>query len=292
MKPVSNKALVVVSAVLIGGLAGALSLWLPSDDDTRQLNRLKEHAICVVDLPEGTSTTSARFTITRPVETFHIGAQTRGNGGRYDLSILGDHGLVGSISFTKIAPFSLGREIRPGTYNVTLRQEINGQGALVVISGERPVYLTGWQIWSRTYVSLLIVAGVCVPLSNRIGRAKSRSLALAAFHSLLLGFALGVIYLLFHEGGHALAEMAFGRFDFAKSDFLGVNGHPHSAGVQGPPARAMAAGPFDVCRPDVAHLCWIRALCALGSPTRAKAAKAAPNDKRVLVCRNRDIGGP
>jgi hypothetical protein len=53
------------------------------------------------------------------------------------------------------------------------------------------------------------------------------------FHALLLGFVLAFVYLLFHEGGHALAQIAFGRFDLARSDFWGIHGHPHSGGKMG-----------------------------------------------------------
>jgi len=35
-------------------------------------------------------------------------------------------------------------------------------------------------------------------------------------------------YLLLHEGGHALASICFGNFDWSRSDFLGLAGSPHS----------------------------------------------------------------
>ena len=64
-----------------------------------------------------------------------------------------------------------------------------------------------------------------------------RALSVTAFQSLLLGLALIFVYLLFHEGGHALAEIRFGRFDLSRSDFWGIHGHPHSGGAMGPPLK-------------------------------------------------------
>ena len=63
---------------------------------------------------------------------------------------------------------------------------------------------------------------------------KQRAASVGAFHALLLGFVAIFLYLLFHEGGHSLAEFAFGRYDFANSDFWGIHGSPHSAFTAGP----------------------------------------------------------
>jgi hypothetical protein len=54
------------------------------------------------------------------------------------------------------------------------------------------------------------------------------------FQMLLLAFVVLFLYLLFHEGGHALGQLLFGRFDLANSDFFGIYGHPHSATKSGP----------------------------------------------------------
>ncbi|HWI59260.1 MAG TPA: hypothetical protein VNZ22_18680 [Bacillota bacterium] len=107
-------------------------------------------ALGVLDLPAGTASASAAFTITRPLDKWHMGVKTRESREPMSLSIPGTNGLVGSVSFTKIGPFALGRQIQPATYTVTLRQELTGKGAVAVIAGKAPGYVTGWQILSRT----------------------------------------------------------------------------------------------------------------------------------------------
>ena len=237
MKDATKRARTVSVAILLGVLGGALSYWLASGDETRKLNHLRENALCVLDLPAETASVSATFTTTRPVDKFHVGMQTRENREPLSISISGDQGVVGSVSVLKSSAFSLGRDIQPGTYTVTLRQENKGKGGMAVLSGEEPEYVAGWQIWSRTYLGLLVLSGICVLLSRRGKDTRIRGLSLTAFHSLLLGFAAIFIYLLFHEGGHALAEITFGRFDLARSDFWGIHGHPHSGGTMGPPLK-------------------------------------------------------
>jgi hypothetical protein len=106
---------------------------------------------------------------------------------------------------------------------------------LVALATERPVYITGWQIWSRTYLGLLVLSGLWAALARKSANAKRRAASLYLFQILLLGFALIFLYLLFHEGGHALGEIAFGCYDFARSDFWGIHGTPHSGRAPGPP---------------------------------------------------------
>ncbi len=102
------------------------------------------------------------------------------------------------------------------------------------MASEKPIYTTGWQIWSRTYVLMLLMAGVWVIIARKSDSARRRGVSLYTFQLLLLGFVLILVYLLFHEGGHALAEAYFGRFDLARTDFWGIHGHPHSGGMIGP----------------------------------------------------------
>jgi hypothetical protein len=84
-------------------------------------------------------------------------------------------------------------------------------------------------------VGLLVLSGIWAFMARRSGNLRHRAASAATFQHLLLGFAIGFSYLLFHEGGHALGEIAFGRFDLARSDFWGIHGHPHSGGISGPP---------------------------------------------------------
>jgi hypothetical protein len=229
----AKKAQVSV-AIVFGVLVGGLSLWLIQANDARKFDALKANALCVLHLPEGTSSASATFTTRRPAEMFHVAIQTKASGEALSISISGDQGCIASASGIKASSFGLGRRIQPGTYTVTLRQEVKGKGGAAVIAGEQPVYVTGWQIWSRTYVGLLVLSGISVMLWRKSGNPRASACTIAAFHSLLLGLVLIFVYLLFHEGGHALAEITFGRFDLARSDFWGIHGHPHSGGTVGP----------------------------------------------------------
>jgi hypothetical protein len=250
MTGLSTKTRAASVAIFVGVLGGALSLWLFRGDDAREFGRLREGAICVLDLPAGSPSASATFTTTRPVAMFYVGVKTAR--GREPLSILisGDHGVVASASGMAARMFGLGRGIPPGTYTVIVRQEAEGRGGLVVISGERPVYLTGWQIWSRIYVGLFALSAMAMLLSRGAAGTRVRAISFTAFHCLLLGLVLIFTYLLFHEGGHSLQELALGRFDLARSDFWGIHGHPHSGGIAGPPlepwqqALISCAGPM------------------------------------------------
>jgi hypothetical protein len=234
MATFSKKARVVSLAILSGALGGALLLWLIQGNDARKSNALKADALCVLHLPEGTSSVSATFTIRQVVEMFQVAIQTKTSGEALSISISGDQGVIANASVTTAHSFGLGRNIQPGTYTATLRQEVNGKGGEAVIAGERPIYVTGWQIYSWTYVGLLVLSGICVVLWRKSGNSRARAFSITAFHSLLLGLVLIFVYLLFHEGGHALAEITFGRFDLARSDFWGIHGHPHSGRTMGP----------------------------------------------------------
>jgi hypothetical protein len=223
------------TAILLGVLGGALSLILSRGEDVRRFESLKENALSVVHLPAGVISKSATFTTQRPVDVFHVGVRTEASDERVSISISGDQGAIASASGIRSSSFGLGRDIQPGTYTVRLAQETNGNGTTVVIAGEEPTFVTGWQIWSRTYVGLLLVSGVLVLYWRDAKNTRRRAVSIAAFHSLLLGFVLIFTYLLFHEGGHALTQMAFGRFDLSRSDFWGIYGHPHSGSTMGTP---------------------------------------------------------
>jgi hypothetical protein len=250
MKPISKKTRVAALAILSAALGGGLSSWLVHDSDARKFNALKTNPLCELHLPEGTSSVSATFTTRQVVDMLHVAIQTKARGEKVSLSITGDQGVIGSVSGMKAHAFGLGRNVQPGTYTATLRQQVNGNGAEAVIAGERPRYVTGWQIWSRTYVGLWVLSGICVALWRKSENSRARAASITAFHTLLLGLVLIFVYLLFHEGGHALAQIAFGRFDWARSDFWGIHGHPHSGGTMGPalePWKQMAiscAGPM------------------------------------------------
>jgi hypothetical protein len=234
MKTVVNKVRVSV-AILIGVLAVALSWWLFQGNDERKFEALKKNALCVVELPEHTTSRSATFTTSERLEMFHVGVRAKSSDEAVAISISGEEGILASASRIKSHTFGLGRAIRPGKYTVTVGQDSNGKGATVVIAGQQPEYLTGWQVVSRTYVCLLAVSAVLVVIWRNAKNSKKYAASIASFHALLLGLVTVFLYLLFHEGGHALAQLAFGHFDLARSDFWGIHGHPHSGGTMGPP---------------------------------------------------------
>ncbi len=224
----------LVAAILLGVLVGGLSFWLVHSDDAKRFDALKARALCVLDLPAGTSTVSAAFTNSRSIDRFQLALKTKAADQPLSVSISGDQGLVGSASSVKAGWFGLGTQIQPGNYTLTIGQQTRGKGGTIVLADAAPVFVTGWQIWSRTYAGLLVVSTICVLLLRKAQPSRTRALSFTAFHSLLLGFVLIFVYLLFHEGGHALFEIAFGHFDPARSDFWGIHGHPHSGGSMGP----------------------------------------------------------
>ena len=81
---------------------------------------------------------------------------------------------------------------------------------------------------------LLVIGGLSARswLRARRGHAQPQSAMLKrAAQWAVAGLAVGIAYVLAHEGGHALAMVAFGLgVDFSRSDFLGLHGQP---GVMG-----------------------------------------------------------
>jgi hypothetical protein len=221
------------AAILLGLLVGAFSLWLIQESDSRRFDALKANALCLLDLPAESLSLSRTFTNSRSIDMFHLALKTGAGDEALSVSISGERGLVASVSKVKAGSFGLGKQVPPGNYSVTLRQEPKGKGGTVVVADAAPVFTSGWQIWSRTYVGLLALSAICAVLLRKAEHSRTRASSLAAFHSLLLGFAGMFAYLLFHEGGHALAQIAFGHFDLARSDFWGIHGHPHSGGSMG-----------------------------------------------------------
>jgi hypothetical protein len=260
----------------LGIVVGTSSLWLTLRDDSRRFDALKKIALCAVHLPEQTESASATFTTTRPAEVFQVGLRKKESDQPLSILITGDHGTVGSFSGVASSTFGLGRAIQPGTYTVTLRQETGGKGATVVIADEEPEYVTGWQVLHRTYIGLLLFAGLCVVLWRNEKHSKISAASITAFHSLLLGLVLIFVYLLFHEGGHALAQIAFGRFDFARSDFWGIYGHPHSGSRIGPQQEPWKQLVISCAGPMLPTFVGFALYLLWRSPTGLKARRLRP----------------
>ena len=244
MKPAVWK----IFGLSIAILAGALSFWMVSTNSTWAIR--KNEALCILELQGGVPNVSASFTTSETLEQFFVAARPEAGGERLSVTIAGEEGFLCSFSaITEPMRFSLSPgEIPPGTYEALLKQEVGSQGGRVVIAAGE-VGLTGWQIWSRALVGLLVVSGVWAGVSRK-STNRRRAVSSFMFHSLLLAFVLVFLYLLFHEGGHALGASIFGQCDWARSDFWGIHGRPHSglkAGISVEPwQRAIVsfAGPM------------------------------------------------
>ncbi len=222
--------------VLFSILGGVLTFWavMPTSE-IQKYNRLAEIAVCTLEVSAEIPSASATFTATQHSQMFHVGMRQKEHPVPISITITCDRGLIANVSLVQANHFfGLGHNVPPGIYTVTLGQEPNGQGASLVIATEKPVYTTGWQIWSRVYVAMLLLSGIWVIITRKSDYVRRRENCLYTFQLLLLGFLVIFIYLLFHEGGHALAEIYFGRFDLVRSDFWGIHGHPHSGGMMGP----------------------------------------------------------
>lgn len=225
-----------VAALSASVLVGALSIWAIWENPAREVDKLAENALCVLELKPGQASTSTSFTTSRPIPTFHVGARSRARNERLWLSISGGDGASYNGEVNEVARFSFGLNLRPGAYQVALRQEAGDRGGLVAIADRTPTAsVTGWQVWSRMLVGLVLLSGVWALLARAYGSPGSRVASSQVFGMLLLCVVMMLSYLLLHEGGHALGQIAFGRFDWSRSDFLGIHGHPCSGGKPGPP---------------------------------------------------------
>ena len=220
MKPLIRKILVVLVAILVV----ALSMWLTGTDSVWAV-RAKD-TLCVLDLEGGRSKVAMSFTTSQTLERFFVNARPEKRGERLFLTITKEKSLLCSSAITKPKRFGFSPgEIPPGTYKAVLKQETGSQGGRVIISA-RELGLTGWQILSRTLAVLLVVSGVWAGVSRKSKNRRQHVTSFFIFHSLLLTFVLIFIYLLFHEGGHALGASIFGECDWARSDFWGIHGIP------------------------------------------------------------------
>jgi hypothetical protein len=222
MKPLIGKILGVSMAIL----GGALTLWMVRTSSVWAVG--EEDALCVLELQGGSSNVAEPITTSETLEQFFVMARLKVRGERLSLKITGEEGFFCSVVITKSMRFSFRPDkIPPATYKAVLQQETGSQGGRVVIA-ERQVGLTGWQIWSRAFVGLLVFSGVLAGVARKSRNRRWRATSSFMFRTLLLAFILLFIYLLFHEGGHALGAGLFGRYDWTRSDFWGIHGTPHS----------------------------------------------------------------
>jgi len=232
MKPLITKTFLVSMAML----AGAFSLWMVRPSLVWAVG--SKESLCVLDLQAGDPNVAVSFTTSETLEQFFVVARPEAGRERLSLTITGQKGLLCSFSaITSPMRFSFSPgEIPPGTYKAALKQESGSEGGRAVIA-TRQVGLTGWQIWSRAFLGLLAISGVWAGLARKSRNRRRRATSLFMFHTLLLVFVLIFLYLLFHEGGHALGATFFGRYDWTRSDFWGIRGTPHSGIKPGVPVE-------------------------------------------------------
>ena len=226
--------------ILIGILVCVFLVWAADwASHRRALKRIRElapDALCVVELEKGIASASGTFTTSQTIEQFRVRVCPEAN--RERLTLCFDVGNF-TGTFTRSQEFGVGRMIPPGTYEVTLRQVKGEHGGIVVIldkatASAAPTGTTRWQIISRAYLGLLVICGIWAFANRKSSNQRRRASSALAFQYVFAGFFVMFVYLLCHEGGHALGEISFGRYDFAKSDFWGIRGRPHSGGIAGP----------------------------------------------------------
>jgi len=231
MKRLAKTVLLVSFAIVFGGLSfwavRPSAVWISDEKD----------ALCVLKLPEGEASASATFTTSGPIERFFVAARPGARNEQLALSITGGEGLLVRVAINRSTRFTCGHSVQilPATYTAVLSQETGTHGGLVVVSDHQDeVGITGWQIWSRVLLGLVLFSGIWAWVARRSRNLRHRAVSSLVFQRLLLAFVLIFLYLLFHEGGHSLGQIAFGRFDLTRSDFWGIHGSPHSGGKPGP----------------------------------------------------------
>ena len=126
--------------------------------------------------------------------------------------------------------FSCGRNILPGTYTVRVH-EANVKGKYIIEIGSKGG-VTRWQKFLVLICVLLIVSSVLYFWQQTRKNKGQAGRGFVASRVFFLSVSLAVfaifLYLLLHEGGHALASTCFGNYDLSRSDFFGLRGSPHS----------------------------------------------------------------
>jgi len=232
------KYTLVVAAAVCGG---ALSFWAVHESKSKQVETLAELALCELTLLPGDAVVSKTFSLPGAIEMFHIGIIVTEEDEHLSLEV---HDAGGGPVFTatlnRTSRFGGGRDIPAGTFTAILRQQSGTQGGYVAISDRGlPDRITGWQVYSRAFLVLVLGSALWAFLARH---SEKRELSRQVAVVLSMAFLSVFMYLLFHEGGHALVELAFGRFDLARSDFWGIHGSPHSGGTMGPALQPWQQG--------------------------------------------------
>jgi len=122
--------------------------------------------------------------------------------------------------------FSVGNGFAPGNYKI-LVEENHALGSYSIVLYPKPLFLRHQKFMILITIYLLI--GVISFIYLHIKQPNSTSFRRVKFtlFFIVLAFFSPFVYLIFHEGGHALGAMMFGLFDFSHSDIFGFKSIPH-----------------------------------------------------------------
>ena len=223
----------LIAAVVCGVASGAAVLFMLRPG---RVSHLRYRNVVVRDEPHS-GVWEEQFEIDRTARRFVVRTGLRGAAEDLRLDLEKTNGGYQILGYWPIpegvARFLCGRDVR-GLYTVRVREA----GVVGTYSVEIGVDagVTPWQMFLIVLTSLFALTGVVSAwLGHRFrGEAGSGQAAAWRLAFLASGVALFVlfVYLLLHEGGHALASIAFDNFDISRSDFFGLRGSPHS-GVRG-----------------------------------------------------------
>ena len=196
-----------------------------------------------------------KFKLTTPIPKFHVQTYVEQNDADLRMDLVDGQGydfLRGLPIKKGYTRFSCGGNVPAGVYTVRVH-EANVKGKYRIEIGSKSG-VTRWQKFLMLISILFVVSGVLYywqRTKKHKGQA-GRGFAVSRFFFLSVSLAVFVLflYLLLHEGGHALASICFGNFDLSRSDFFGLWGDPHSgirSDVQLMPCQTAIqsfAGPF------------------------------------------------
>lgn len=177
------------------------------------------------------------FEVRTPTRQFVVHTQMRGQAAdlRLDLREKNGPGIVrgapipsgsGAFSCARVA-----NDTFQGTFTIRVReQQVTGKYSIEISPQETGI--TPWQWFLFLFISLFVLTGAFTAWQYRRIRHGLPTPALLACRLAFLTIGMGLfvlfLYLLLHEGGHALAALSFGSFDLHGSDFFGLRGSPHS----------------------------------------------------------------
>ena len=131
------------------------------------------------------------------------------------------------------ANFQCGRNLPPGSYTLRVREQNRVPEYVITVSTRASFSL--WQKFGLLIVALFASSLLWfIAQKHSVERKETAKrlaiLVLARYCLVLMSLSLSalILYLLLHEGGHAIASLSFGSFDFSRSDFFGIHGSPHA----------------------------------------------------------------